>query len=137
MGGRTAKFRYQASESAVLTLSFFQNVRIYVLLSFFCILTFPLGGFIRNMNILLGDNLLITPLPPGGALLCIDCQITRISGMLSLLFQPRQTWNVCSLRVNIRIFQLAQTCQTTQLIAQTTQLIKKLKVTTDKPRLIE
>ena len=25
----------------------------------FCILTFPLGGFIRNMNILLGDILLI------------------------------------------------------------------------------
>ena len=25
----------------------------------FCILTFPLGGFIRNMNVLLGDMLLI------------------------------------------------------------------------------
>ena len=28
----------------------------------FCILTFPLGGFIRNMNILLGDILLIFPI---------------------------------------------------------------------------
>ena len=45
----------------------------------FCILTFPLGGFIRNMNILLGDILLIfilysfslcTALNP-----CLECNI--------------------------------------------------------------
>ena len=37
-----------------LPLSFFQSIQICFAISF-CILAFPLRGFIRNMNILLGD----------------------------------------------------------------------------------
>ena len=42
-----------------LPLSFFQSIRNICFAISFCILAFPLEGFIRNMNILLGDILLI------------------------------------------------------------------------------